>query len=59
MNNRELPVDASDATIDEIWAQEAENRLRAYRQGRLKAVAMDELFKPKDKDPNLDAPTPR
>ena len=38
-------LDKPDKTIDEIWAKEAEKRLTAYRQGRLKGVPMDEVFR--------------
>ncbi|WKJ90681.1 addiction module protein [Methylomonas montana] len=34
----------SQETIDEIWVAEAENRLRAYREGRLEVVPMEEIF---------------
>ncbi len=31
-------------TIDEIWAEEAEKRLKAYRAGNLKGIAMEEIL---------------
>ena len=37
-------LDAPDGKIDEIWATEAEKRLSAYRNGKLKAVPMEEVF---------------
>ncbi len=37
-------LDAPDGKIDEIWAVEAEKRLSAYRNGKLKAVPMEEVF---------------
>ena len=37
-------LDSPDAAIDEVWAEEAEKRLRAYREGRMKAIAMEEIF---------------
>ena len=39
-------LDIPDEKIDDIWAAEAENRLEAYRKGRLKAIPMEEVFKP-------------
>lgn len=33
-----------DKKIDEIWANEAEKRLTAYREGRLNSVPMDEIL---------------
>ena len=38
-------LDEPDKTIDEIWSEEAEKRLEAYRDGKLEAVSMEELFK--------------
>lgn len=37
-------LDEPDKSLDEIWAEEAERRLTAYREGRLKAVPMEEIF---------------
>ncbi len=37
-------LDAPDGRIDEIWTTEAEKRLSAYRDGKLKAVPMEEVF---------------
>lgn len=37
-------LDAPDGKIDEIWAAEAEKRLSAYRNGKLKAIPMEEVF---------------
>lgn len=37
-------LDAPDEAINDIWAAEAEKRLAAYREGRLKAVPMEEIF---------------
>lgn len=39
-------LDEPDAAIDEVWAEEAEKRLKAYRSGRLKAVSLKEVFGP-------------
>ncbi len=38
-------LDEPDKTLDEIWAKEAERRLNAYREGTLKGVPMEEVFK--------------
>ncbi len=37
-------LDEPDRRIDEIWAEEAEKRLKAYRSGRLEGVPMEEVF---------------
>jgi len=36
-------LDNPDITIDEIWAIEAERRLQAFKEGKLKTVAYKEL----------------
>lgn len=38
-------LDEPDKKVDEIWAEEAEKRLRAYREGRLEGISMEEIFK--------------
>jgi putative addiction module component (TIGR02574 family) len=38
-------LDKPDSALDEIWAEEAEKRLNAYRAGKLEGVAMEEIFK--------------
>lgn len=38
-------LDEPDKQLDEIWAEEAGNRLKAYREGRLEGVPMEEVFK--------------
>jgi len=38
-------LDKPDWTIDEIWAEEAEKRLTAFRQGRLKGISMEDVFR--------------
>jgi len=38
-------LDEPDRKIDEIWAKEAEKRLKAYREGSLKGIPMEEIFK--------------
>ena len=37
-------LDEPDASLDAIWAEEAERRLVAYREGKLEAVPMGEIF---------------
>jgi putative addiction module component (TIGR02574 family) len=38
-------LDEPDQKIDEIWADEAERRLAAYRAGKLKTFPMEEIFR--------------
>ncbi|HCY76975.1 MAG TPA: addiction module protein [Ignavibacteriales bacterium] len=38
-------LDEPDKTIDEIWAEEAEKRLKAYREGKLETIPVDDIFK--------------
>jgi putative addiction module component (TIGR02574 family) len=37
-------LDEPDETIDEIWAIEAEKRLQAYKEGKLKTLTYEEVF---------------
>lgn len=37
-------LDEPDMKLDEIWAEEAERRLKAYREGKLEGVPMEEIF---------------
>jgi putative addiction module component (TIGR02574 family) len=37
-------LDEPDRRLDEIWAEEAERRLKAYREGRLRGIPMEEIF---------------
>lgn len=37
-------LDQSDQRIEAEWASEARSRLNAYRQGRLKAVSLEEVL---------------
>jgi putative addiction module component (TIGR02574 family) len=37
-------LDHPDASIDEIWAEEAEKRLTAFEAGQMKAIPADEVF---------------
>lgn len=38
-------IDEPDRTLDDIWAEEAERRLKAYREGRLAGISMEEIFR--------------
>jgi putative addiction module component (TIGR02574 family) len=38
-------LDEPDKQLDEIWAEEAERRLKAYREGKLEGIPMEEIFK--------------
>ena len=38
-------LDEPDKKLDAIWAEEAERRLKAYREGRLEGIPMEEIFK--------------
>jgi putative addiction module component (TIGR02574 family) len=38
-------LDQPDSTLDAIWAEEAEKRLKAYHTGELKGKSIDEVFK--------------
>jgi putative addiction module component (TIGR02574 family) len=38
-------LDEPDKKLDDIWAAEAEKRLKAYREGRLERIPMEEVFK--------------
>jgi putative addiction module component (TIGR02574 family) len=38
-------LDEPDKSIDEVWAEEAEKRLKAYREGKLETIPVDEIFK--------------
>ena len=40
-------LDEPDKNIDEIWAEEAEKRLKYYRNGNLKSIPMEQIFKDK------------
>lgn len=37
-------LDLPDQKVDDIWAEEAEKRLKAYRDGRLTGIPMEEIF---------------
>jgi len=38
-------LDEPDKKIDAIWIEEAEKRLKAYRDGKLGGIPMEEVFK--------------
>ena len=38
-------IDKPDEGIDQIWVDEADKRLEAYRKGEIKAVPMENIFK--------------
>ena len=37
-------LDEPDATLDALWAKEADNRLAAYRRSEVEAVALSEVL---------------
>jgi putative addiction module component (TIGR02574 family) len=37
-------LDKPDTELDKLWANEAESRLDAYNQGKIKAVSLDEVL---------------
>lgn len=37
-------LDEPNKSLDDIWLEEAEKRLKAYRDGRLRGVPMEEVF---------------
>jgi len=37
-------LDEPDRKLDEIWAEEAEKRLKAYREGRLEGIPIEKVF---------------
>ena len=37
-------LDEPDKTIDDLWAIEAEKRLKAYKEGKLRTVTFEEVF---------------
>jgi len=40
-------LDEPDSTLDDIWAEEAEKRLKAYRAGNLEGIDSDNIFSEK------------
>jgi putative addiction module component (TIGR02574 family) len=37
-------LDEPDMRLDDIWAEEAEKRRRAYKEGKLEGIPMEEVF---------------
>lgn len=37
-------LDEPDQALDDIWAEEAEKRLKACREGKLAAIPVEEIF---------------
>ncbi len=37
-------LDCPDHGLDQLWAKEAQDRLRAYRHGELQAIPAEEVF---------------
>lgn len=37
-------LDNPDKEIDRLWAQEAESRIDAYEQGKIKAIALEKVL---------------
>jgi putative addiction module component (TIGR02574 family) len=40
-------LDEPDKEIENIWIEEAEKRLQAYRDGKLEGIPMEDIFKSK------------
>lgn len=38
-------LEAPDAELDKLWAEEAESRLEAYRNGELQGVSLTDVLK--------------
>jgi len=38
-------LDEPDGALDTMWAKEAEDRLKAYREGKLEGIDMEDIFK--------------
>lgn len=38
-------MDQNDSELSYLWAKEAESRVDAYEQGRLRAVSLEEVMK--------------
>lgn len=37
-------LDKPDTEIDELWAKEAEDRINAYEQGKLRAISLEKVL---------------
>ncbi|MBC7357846.1 MAG: addiction module protein [Desulfacinum sp.] len=44
-------LDRHDQKLDELWAQEVENRITAYEQGRIRSVSLNEILNKYRQDP--------
>ena len=42
-------LDPPDPSLDQLWAEEAENRLRAFQDGTIEAVSAEAAFAELDK----------
>jgi len=40
-----ISLDKPDSEIDRLWIEEAERRLKAYREGRVEGIPMEEVFR--------------
>jgi len=38
-------LDEPDKKLDQIWAEESENRLKAYEEGNLQGIPFEQIFK--------------
>ena len=38
-------IDEPDESLDALWVEESEKRLKAYREGRLETFSMEDIFK--------------
>ncbi len=38
-------LDEPDLTLDAIWSEEAGKRLKAYREGKVTGIPMEDIFK--------------
>ena len=47
-------LDKSDKEIDELWVKEAEDRIDAYDQGKIKAVSLEKVLLKYKKSENED-----
>ncbi|MDO8140477.1 MAG: addiction module protein [Candidatus Brocadiales bacterium] len=43
-----VSLDQPDKKLDDIWAEEAEKRLKAYREGKLEGIPMEDIFSKKE-----------
>lgn len=44
MTLMERGLDEPDASVDALWAKEADDRLTAYRRGEVRAVALSDVI---------------